>query len=273
LSLIIVVARPQPESGRDEPTETGVAWLREVLADGDDLSIAYATSPGDAVIAAEQAVAEGRTDVAVVPVTAEGPQNGREPSNGLAELPGLLSESASRHAAARIGVVSGEAASLSVSDVLRLVSPSDRDNADLLAEAIQRAFDGDTERFGRFVQTLQQAMPPGTQIGLRGSVIQGYAYKSQEPFDARGRGTSDLDVVLFGDEVMAAFHPEAFVVPGVNTLPLSDGSVWVAPTLESARSAAQAIARRPVSLQAMARWFMDLRSGIQGQPYVVLDAR
>jgi hypothetical protein len=45
----------------------------------------------------------------------------------------------------------------------------------------------------------------------------------------------------------------------------------VAPTIDPARSAAQSIARRPVSIQAMARWFLDLRSGLQGQPYVLLD--
>jgi hypothetical protein len=116
-------------------------------------------------------------------------------------------------------------------------------------------------------------MPEGTQLALRGSAVQGYAFRSQEPFDARGPGTSDLDVVLFGEEAMASWHPEAFVIPAINTLPLSDGSMWVAPSLDPARSAAQTIARRPVSLQAMARWFMDLRSGLQGTPYAILDAR
>ena len=36
-------------------------------------------------------------------------------------------------------------------------------------------------------------------------------------------------------------------------------------------SVAQAIARRPVSIQAMAGWFLDLRTLVQGQPYVVLN--
>jgi len=81
-----------------------------------------------------------------------------------------------------------------------------------------------------------------------------------------------LDVVLFGDEAMAAWDREAFFMPGVNTVPLGDESRWVAPSIDPAREAAQRIAGRPVNIQAMARWFMDIRSGLQRQPYVLLDA-
>ena len=78
-------------------------------------------------------------------------------------------------------------------------------------------------------------------------------------------------VALIGDEAMAAWAPEAFYLPGVNTHPLYDEARDIAsPTLEEARAAAQAVAGRPVALQAMTRWFLDLRSGLQGTPYVVL---
>jgi hypothetical protein len=57
----------------------------------------------------------------------------------------------------------------------------------------------------------------------------------------------------------------------VNTHPLYDEARDIAsPALEDARAAAQAIAGRPVALQAMTRWFLDVRSGLQGTPYVVL---
>ncbi len=70
---------------------------------------------------------------------------------------------------------------------------------------------------------------------------------------------------------MAAWEPEAFYLPGVNTQPLYDDAPDLAdPRLERARREAQAAAGRPVALQAMARWFLDLRSGLQGTPYVVL---
>jgi hypothetical protein len=97
------------------------------------------------------------------------------------------------------------------------------------------------------------------------------SYTTGEPFDVRGRGTSDLDIVLIGEEAMAAWAPEAFYLPGVNSQPLDDAAPGVATAaLEAARETAQHIAGRPVALQAMARWFLDLRSALQGTPYVVL---
>ena len=98
------------------------------------------------------------------------------------------------------------------------------------------------------------------------------SYKSGEPFDGRGPGTSDLDVVLVGDEAMAEWQPDAFYLPGVNTMPLWDEARWVAPQARPASGEAQELAGRPVSLQAMALWFLDLRSSLQGTPYVTLDA-
>ena len=74
--------------------------------------------------------------------------------------------------------------------------PADSDEPALLAAAVARAFDGDLERFGRFMSALQGGVPPGTRLVLRGSAVQGESYRTGEPFDARGPGTSDLDVVL-----------------------------------------------------------------------------
>ena len=149
--------------------------------------------------------------------------------------------------------------------------PAGSEEPALLAGAIDRAFDGDLDRFARFMAALQAGVPAGTRLVLRGSSVQGSSYKTGEPFDARGPGTSDLDIVLIGDEAMAAWAPEAFYLPGVNTHPLYDEARDIAsPTLEEARAAAQAVAGRPVALQAMTRWFLDLRSGLQGTPYVVL---
>ena len=99
---------------------------------------------------------------------------------------------------------------------------------------VERAFGGDPARFGRFISTLQAAVPDGTRIILRGSAVQGVSYKSGEPFDGRGPGTSDLDVVLVGDEAMAEWQPDAFYLPGVNTMPLWDKARWVAPTARPA---------------------------------------
>jgi hypothetical protein len=138
-------------------------------------------------------------------------------------------------------------------------------------EALERGFGGDAARLRRFVSTLRDALPAGTTIALRGSTVAGRSYKTGEPFDAEGPGTSDLDVVVVGEPVLDLWVPEAHLLGGINTLPLSDDARWVAPTLDTARRRAQAVARRPVSIQAMAGWFLDLRTLVQGQPYVVLD--
>jgi hypothetical protein len=139
------------------------------------------------------------------------------------------------------------------------------------AETLERGFGGDPVRLRRFVSTLRAALPPGTTIALRGSTVAGQSYKTGEPFDAGGPGTSDLDVVIVGEPVVGLWVPEAQLLGGINTLPLSDDADWVAPALDRARRRAQAIARRPVSMQAMAGWFLDLRTLVQGQPYVVLN--
>ncbi len=139
------------------------------------------------------------------------------------------------------------------------------------AETLERGFGGDPVRLRRFVSTLRAALPPGTTIALRGSTVAGRSYKTGEPFDAGGPGTSDLDVVIVGEPVVGLWVPDAQLLGGINTLPLSDDAGWVAPALDRARRRAQAIARRPVSIQAMAGWFLDLRTLVQGQPYVVLN--
>jgi hypothetical protein len=138
-------------------------------------------------------------------------------------------------------------------------------------DALERGFGGDAARLRRFVSTLRDALPEGTTIALRGSTVAGRSYKTGEPFDAEGPGTSDLDVVVVGEPVLGLWVPEAQLLGGINTLPLSDDARWVAPSLDRARRRAQAVARRPVSIQAMAGWFLDLRTLVQGQPYVVLD--
>jgi hypothetical protein len=282
LGLILVVARARPDDSEENPAAegtaaddgTGLGWLAGGIDPSDDLSIAYTASPTEALMAAEQALAQGRQDVAVVPVVPRSDGAAASvPRAALAELRKLAQETSERHPGASVSLMAtAGGAPTSFEDILALIHPADTDDADLLAAAIGRAFDGDTDRFGRFVRALQRGMPPDSQLALRGSAIQGFAYKSGEPFDALGPRTSDLDLVLLGDRAMDAFHPEAFIIPGVNTLPLSDRTIWVAPTLDPARSAAQSIARRPVAIQAMARWFLDLRSGLQAQPYVVLDA-
>ncbi|RPH35991.1 MAG: hypothetical protein EHM90_03010 [Chloroflexi bacterium] len=271
MSLILVVAR---ERASDEPELSADAWLGwlagNVELGQDGLSIDYTDGPAGALAAANLAIRDGRRQVAIIPVAED--SSASSPAE-LSDLSTQVAQFASRHTDASVLLVGAPPSRTpTFSEILSELHPPDSEDPQLLTAAIERAFDGDTARFGDFVKALQRGVPRGTQLALRGSAIQGYAYGTEEPFDAKGPGTSDLDVVVFGEEAMAAWHDDGFVVRGVNTLPLSDETAWFAPSLDRARREAQAIARRPVSIQAMAPWFLDLRAALQVQPYVLLVA-
>ena len=117
---------------------------------------------------------------------------------------------------------------------------------------------------------LGEGLPAGTTVILRGSAVNGLNFKTGEPFDADGPGTSDLDIVVVGDDAARLWVDDALLVGGLNSLPLNEESGWVAPELDPARRQAQAIAGRPVSIQAMPGWFLDLRWWLPDQAYVEL---
>jgi hypothetical protein len=140
----------------------------------------------------------------------------------------------------------------------------------LMEAVVGRVFDGDRTALDEFVARLAAPLPPGTKLFLRGSAVSGESYESGAPFDAGGPGSSDLDVVVTGPGVMELFSDEGFYLPRVNSRPLCDADPTVAPALNGARAAAQALVHRPVSIQAMAEWFLDLREKAQGTPSVLL---
>jgi hypothetical protein len=135
---------------------------------------------------------------------------------------------------------------------------------------LDRAFGGNEATLARFLSILTPVLPPGTRLFLRGSAVSGESYKTKEPFDAAGAGTSDLDIVITGPDTMALFADDGFYLPRVNSRPLCDHDRAVAPELDAARSAAQDLVGRPVSIQAMAEWFLDIRSATQGTPHILL---
>jgi hypothetical protein len=134
---------------------------------------------------------------------------------------------------------------------------------------VNRAFRGDPELYHEFLATLREPIGD-TDIVLRGSAVTGHSYREHERFDAHGPGSSDLDIVLVGPHAFRHWVPDAFYLAGVNTVPLSDKTPWVAPGLDPARRAAQELVRRPVNIQAMARWFLEIRAVVQGQRHVTL---
>jgi hypothetical protein len=152
----------------------------------------------------------------------------------------------------------------------KVIELQTEDTNKLLGDAVDRAFGSDLGRLGRFVVALTADLPAGTRVYLRGSAVTGESFRSREPFDARGPGSSDLDVVVCGPEVMALFSDDGFYVPGINSRPLCDANRDVAPLIDEARSAAQVVAGRPVSIQAMAELFLDVRSAAQDTPFIPL---
>lgn len=131
-------------------------------------------------------------------------------------------------------------------------------------------FGGDRRRFEEFCELLREKLPPGTGVALRGSVITDERYEDGRPFDAKGPGTSDLDVTLVGGEVMECWKQDAYYIPGLHTMPLSDKTPEVAPNVDGLRRELQEVARRPVNFQATSNVVLFARDVLFGQPYFVL---
>src|SRR5262245_57215177 len=96
---------------------------------------------------------------------------------------------------------------------------------------IRLAFEGDETRFDEFCKAIEEVVPIGTTVVLRGSAVTGFRWKDQAPFDADGPGTSDLDLTLVGSAPLGFFSVTGFFVPGVHSRPLSDRDPDIAPEL------------------------------------------
>jgi hypothetical protein len=149
-----------------------------------------------------------------------------------------------------------------------LTNDQKRDNV------IRLAFGGDEARFHEFVNTVRDAIPPGTGVVLRGSAVTGERWKDGAPFDADGPGTSDLDLTLVGgDDVIKFFKVTGFWVPGIHSRPLSEEDPDIAPDLVPLRQRLMAMVHRPVNIQASRDMVMYFRGEIVGQPYLMLIER
>src|SRR6186997_3513896 len=135
---------------------------------------------------------------------------------------------------------------------------------------IRLAFDGDIERYNTFCRTLEDFVPPGTMVIIRGSAVTGERWNDGAPFDADGPGTSDLDVTMVGDGGVLYFIPSGFFVPGVHSRPLSDEDPDIAPDLVPLRKQLMDMVKRPVNIQGTRDVVMYLRGELIGQPYLTL---
>ena len=135
---------------------------------------------------------------------------------------------------------------------------------------IRLGFGGDRQRFEDFCAKMREGLPGGPGVALRGSVITDERWEDGEPFDADGKGSSDLDVTLIGDKVMECWNEESFYIPGLHTKPLGDKDPEIAPALNPLRTSLQEIARRPVNIQATSNMILFARDVLFGQPYFTI---
>ena len=138
---------------------------------------------------------------------------------------------------------------------------------EIRSRIIELGFDGDRQRFEAFCDKCRGGLPKGTGVALRGSVVTNERWADGEPFDADGKGTSDLDVTLIGSEVMQYWDDGEYYIPALHTKPLGDKAPDIAPGLNPLREELQRIARRPVNFQATANIILFARDVLFDEPY------
>ena len=132
------------------------------------------------------------------------------------------------------------------------------------------AFGGDPARLDEFCRAMEEVVPPGTTVVLRGSSITGRRWDDKRRSTAAAPGTSDLDLTLVGDGPLAFFKATGFFVPGVHSRPLSDDDPDIAPDLVPLRRRLMDMVKRPGEHPGVAR---DRHPGARrplGQPYLTL---
>ncbi|MEN3331635.1 MAG: hypothetical protein V7641_1000 [Blastocatellia bacterium] len=143
-------------------------------------------------------------------------------------------------------------------------------DAEILERIIRLGFDGDRARFNAFKEKLREGLPEGTGVALRGSVVTNEKYEDGRPFDADGKGTSDLDVTLIGTEAMDCWNQDEFYIPALHTKPLGDKAPDIAPSLNPLREALQSLVKRPVNFQATANIILFGRDVLFNEPYYII---
>ena len=141
------------------------------------------------------------------------------------------------------------------------------DDEQVEQQIIQLAFDGDALRYKEFLAKLKAGLPEGTGVALRGSVVTNKRWEDGKPFDAEGRGSSDLDVTLIGDKVMEFWNEDAFYIPALHTKPLCDEEPGIAPAINPLREELQKLTGRPVNFQATSNLVLYARDVLFGEPY------
>ncbi len=135
---------------------------------------------------------------------------------------------------------------------------------------VRLAFNGRETLLADFCHAIEEVVPPGTTVVLRGSAVTGKRWKDDAPFDANGPGTSDLDLTLVGDGPLAFFKQSGYFVPGVHSRPLSEDDPDIAPDLVPLRKNLMEMVKRPVNIQASREIVIQVRGDLLDQPYLTL---
>ena len=144
------------------------------------------------------------------------------------------------------------------------------DQSEIRSRIVTLAFGGDERLFIAFYRKLQQGLPEGTGIVLRGSIVTNKRHEDDTPYDSQGKGTSDIDVTLVGSKVMEAWNSDAYYIPALHTKPLCDKDPDVAPSLNPLRESLQKLVGRPVNMQATSSLVLYGRDVLFGEPYYVV---
>jgi len=135
---------------------------------------------------------------------------------------------------------------------------------------IQLAFGGEPQRFQKFCNVLREELPKNSGAVLRGSAVTGVRWNDGAPFDTDGPGTSDLDLLLIGDEVIGLYTSDGFYIPMIHSKPLCDKDPEIAPGLIPLREKLQAMVNRPVNIQATRDFVRFVREELLGEPHLHL---
>jgi hypothetical protein len=135
---------------------------------------------------------------------------------------------------------------------------------------IQLAFGGEPQRFEEFCNVLREELPKNSGAVLRGSAVTGVRWNDGAPFDTEGPGTSDLDLLLIGDEVIGLYTSDGFYIPMIHSKPLCDKDPHIAPGLIPLRERLQAMVNRPVNIQATRDFVRFVREELLGEPHLHL---
>jgi len=138
---------------------------------------------------------------------------------------------------------------------------------------VSLVFDGDQTKLEQFIDVLRKELPVSSGAVIRGSAVTGERWNDGAPFDAEGKGTSDVDLTLIGDEVINLYNSDAFYIPLVHTKPLCDEDPAIAPTLVPLRQKLMRMVGRPVNIQATRDFVRFVREVLIGEPHLSIIER